>query len=78
MCDLDSGQDDKLATWRTGKGIAPRGDSTGLLLLALSVTHCVTLAKPIPLSGPPLSASANDDGAGGQLFLSAYFLQALF
>lgn len=58
------------------------GDSTGLLVPALSVTHCVTLDKPMPLSGPRFSASANDDycgdGGGGQLLLRAYFLQALF
>lgn len=62
--------------------IAPRREST-LLVPALSMTHRVTLDKPMALSGPQFRAATNDDegdsdGGGGPLFLSAYFLQALF
>lgn len=58
-----------------------RKENIGLLAPELTGTHCVTLEKPMLLSGPHFCAATNDDsggGDGGRVFLSAYFLQALF
>lgn len=64
VCDWGVG---RMVSWlRDGQVNTASGrEGTGLLVLALSVTYCVTLDKPTLLSDPHFSATRNDNDGGG-------------